>query len=241
MKKIEISQFTEILKGHNFLKYKKNYYRIVNDKIFQSIGLTYCKGLNYVRFCSFVLECDEITLDELFMNEKYYDGFNLSEIVGIKSECTTKKEAISLITEEMLERLDSLIDVNTHINYYQNGLFCIDNSSCEVPFYYYLYIKDYDKVISLIENNIQETIDSIVSARIITHTVHYIFNDRLNNNYTYLEEKYHDVENMHQFLSDLYARKNFDSIFKDIYNSNINNLKAYFGEKIFEKLRMKNV
>ena len=138
-----MDNLNKILKKYNFIKYKNNYFRILNDKVFQFIGSTDYNGLIAITFESIPLECDKLSFEELNQIDKFSGGFILSEIIGIKSECSNKQEAKSLITEEMLDKLNRLIDVETHIKYYNQGFFVANNIKSEAPLGYYLFINDY--------------------------------------------------------------------------------------------------
>lgn len=241
MKNIIIKKFDDILTQHKFVKYRKNYYRILNNSIFQIIGFVKCNEKYSVCFQSIPLMCDKVGVEELKFSEKYFEGFELSEIMNIESNSINKQDAYALITEEMIDKLDKLIDVQGHIEYYNKELFVANNQCGEAPYYYYLYVNDYKSAILQIEDSINE-MKAIIAKLIVDEIIEK--EDPLairQKDYFQIEDRYFRLKWYNDLLREIKNNQDFSNIFTHTYNSNIENLIEYFGKKLFLEIGGKNV
>ena len=160
------NKFNNLLLSSNFRKYHKYYFRILNNNIFQTIGLVYVGGLWRLTFFSYVLNALDYLEEHLQTLELVHDGYDISQLINQESICYTKEEAMALLNEEIMDKLNKLIDVKMHILFFEEQKFIDEGRICSAPYLYYLYADEYEKAEIEYSKKLDLEIEAIVSCKL---------------------------------------------------------------------------
>lgn len=230
MENIILKNFNSLLKDNNFVKFKKNNYRLLNNNILQIVTTINIKGIHTVIFNSIPLYCQKISED--YFDTKI-DGFEMSELADVHNVAYSKKDAVAIINKKMFDRLNDLIDVETHIKFMEEGLF-VHHGICIFPNYlYYLYVDDYKKSKESLEKKIV-TVKKLIASEIINQLIEECVRPKRNIN---LEIKYKiELELLKQTIHNIETHKDYTEEFSDIYKHNLEILKKNFDAKMIRKI-----
>ena len=110
-------KFEKLLKDNGFKKYKKYYYRLLNRNVFQTIGFVYKGGLCHLTFFSDILDINDCLEEHLKVLELVHDGYDISQLINQENICYTKEEAMAILNEELMTKLNSLVDIKDSFDF----------------------------------------------------------------------------------------------------------------------------
>lgn len=224
-------RFNDLLLSNNFVKHKKYYFRIINNNVFQTIGLVYKANLWHLTFDSIILDVVEDLETMLKFLELVHDGYDIASLLNQENSCYSKEQAMAILNEEIIYKLNELKDVKTHLNFFENELFVDDGAICSAPYLYYLYNNDYERAEYTYSEILDVEIDRIVSWRLDD----IIWKERRTKNEFVLEQMYKQYLNDKEMLVKIRNKESFTEYFNNNYLKNIKIIKNYYGEKKLKK------